>query len=197
MAYFIPPRVKHIDVSSNREKIQPLGPKPIKYKLYFWSENFFRRAEQTFCGYWIRLRGNARICNCQSGKVGSSHYYLDPRPLHEIVKLFMSMTKNILNNWYTLQYQFLILCLILYECVDILVKFILLLFFYPYSTTGNVIWLWSMVSYIKGGTHAKGIWKQDPEANIWAQDRWKGEMDNVPLLGTSKCVPLAYYSQDD
>ena len=25
----------------------------------------------------------------------------------------------------------------------------------------------SMVSYIKGGTQAKGIWKQDPEANIW------------------------------
>ena len=23
-----------------------------------------------------------------------------------------------------------------------------------------------MVSYIKGGTQAKGIWKQDPEANI-------------------------------
>ena len=23
--------------------------------------------------------------------------------------------------------------------------------------------------YIKGGTQAKGIWKQDPEANIWTQ----------------------------
>ena len=30
------------------------------------------------------------------------------------------------------------------------------------------IWLWNMVSYIKGGIQAKGIWKQDPEANIWA-----------------------------
>ena len=28
------------------------------------------------------------------------------------------------------------------------------------------MWMWSMVSYIKGGTRAKGIWKQDPEANI-------------------------------
>ena len=27
-----------------------------------------------------------------------------------------------------------------------------------------------MVSYIKEGTQAKGIWKQDPEANIWAQE---------------------------
>ena len=26
-----------------------------------------------------------------------------------------------------------------------------------------------MVSYIKGGMQAKGIWKQDPEANIYAQ----------------------------
>ena len=26
-----------------------------------------------------------------------------------------------------------------------------------------------MVSYIKGGMQAKGIWKQDPEVNIWAQ----------------------------
>ena len=28
----------------------------------------------------------------------------------------------------------------------------------------------NMVSYIKGGMQAKGIWKQDPEANIWAQE---------------------------
>ena len=34
-----------------------------------------------------------------------------------------------------------------------------------------------MVSYIKGGTQAKGISKQDPEANIWAQERceWRIE----------------------
>ena len=30
-----------------------------------------------------------------------------------------------------------------------------------------------MLSYIKGETKAKGIWKQDPEANIWAQERWE------------------------
>ena len=44
---------------------------------YFWSENFFRRAKQNFCGYWIRLTRNARICNARSGKVDSSHCYLD------------------------------------------------------------------------------------------------------------------------
>ena len=27
-----------------------------------------------------------------------------------------------------------------------------------------------MVSYIKGGTQAKGILKQDPEANVWSQE---------------------------
>ena len=31
------------------------------------------------------------------------------------------------------------------------------------------IWLWNMVSYIKGEIQAKGIWKQDPEVNIWAR----------------------------
>ena len=30
-----------------------------------------------------------------------------------------------------------------------------------------------MVSYIKGGIQAKGIWKQDPEANIWIQEGWE------------------------
>ena len=52
--------------------------------MLFWSENVFRRAEKKNCGYWIRLRRNARLCNARSGKVGSSHCYLDQRPLHEI-----------------------------------------------------------------------------------------------------------------
>ena len=30
-----------------------------------------------------------------------------------------------------------------------------------------------MISYIKGGMQAKGIRKQDPEANIWAQEGCK------------------------
>ena len=51
---------------------------------YYWSKNFFRSAEQKFCKYWIRLTRNARNCNARSGKVGSSHCYLDRRPLHEI-----------------------------------------------------------------------------------------------------------------
>ena len=37
------------------------------------------------------------------------------------------------------------------------------------------IWWWNMVSYIKGGMQAKGIWKQDPAANIWTQrdENWE------------------------
>ena len=35
-----------------------------------------------------------------------------------------------------------------------------------YISNNNIascgIWLWNMVSYIKGGIQAKGIWKQDP-----------------------------------
>ena len=34
-----------------------------------------------------------------------------------------------------------------------------------------------MVSYIKGGMQAKGVRKEDPEANIWAQEgtEWRAE----------------------
>ena len=35
-----------------------------------------------------------------------------------------------------------------------------------YTIGSCAIWLWNMVSYIKGGMQAKSIWKQDPEANI-------------------------------
>ena len=38
-----------------------------------------------------------------------------------------------------------------------------------------------MVSYIKGGMQAKGIWKQDPEANIWAQIFALGYCFQIPL----------------
>ena len=41
------------------------------------------------------------------------------------------------------------------------------------------------VSYIKGGMQAKGIWKQDPEANIWAQEGWEWGMEKAPQWGTS------------
>ena len=52
--------------------------------------------------------------------------------------------------------------------------------FFDFSLRSNfascAICLWSMVSYIKGGTKTKGIWKQDPEMNIWTQDecQWWG-----------------------
>ena len=39
------------------------------------------------------------------------------------------------------------------------------------------IWLWNMVSYVKGG-----IWKQDPEANILA---WEWGMEKALQWGTS------------
>jgi hypothetical protein len=37
-----------------------------------------------------------------------------------------------------------------------------------YIIASCAIWMWNMVSYIKRGMQAKGIWKLDPEANIWA-----------------------------
>ena len=38
------------------------------------------------------------------------------------------------------------------------------------NIASSAIWFWNMVSYIKGGMQAKGIWKKDPEVNIWAQE---------------------------
>ena len=37
----------------------------------------------------------------------------------------------------------------------------------------------------KGGIQAKGIWKQDPEANIWAQEGWEWGVEKAPQWGTS------------
>ena len=42
-----------------------------------------------------------------------------------------------------------------------------------------------MDSYIKGETQAKGIWKQDPETNIWAQEGCEWGVEKAPLIGTS------------
>ena len=38
-----------------------------------------------------------------------------------------------------------------------------------------------MVSYIKGGMQAKGIWKLDSEANIWAQEGERRRLHNEEL----------------
>ena len=34
--------------------------------------------------------------------------------------------------------------------------------------------------YVKGGMQAKGIWKQDPETNIWAQEGCEWEVVKAP-----------------
>ena len=47
------------------------------------------------------------------------------------------------------------------------------------------IWLWNTVSYIKGGIQAKVNWKQDPEANIWAQEGWEWGVEKAPQWETS------------
>ena len=61
-----------------------------------------------FVGIELDRGVTRRLCNARSGKVGSSHCYLDRRPLHEIAtfdEMFNMYDKNILNNWYTLHYQ--------------------------------------------------------------------------------------------
>ena len=61
--------------------------------LTFWSENFFRHAEQRCCTYWIRLTRNAR-----SGKFSSSHCYLDRWPLHEIDEIVYEYDRKQFNR---------------------------------------------------------------------------------------------------
>ena len=46
-----------------------------------------------------------------------------------------------------------------------------------------------MVSYIKGGMLAKGIWKQDHEANIWGQEgEWGVEKELHSLYRSPNIV---------
>jgi hypothetical protein len=41
-----------------------------------------------------------------------------------------------------------------------------------------------MISYIKGGMQAKGVRKQDPETNIWAQECCEWGVEKTPQWGT-------------
>ena len=41
----------------------------------------------------------------------------------------------------------------------------------------------------------KGIWKQDSEVNILAQEGWEWRVEKAPQWGTSYFVPLTWYSQ--
>ena len=45
-----------------------------------------------------------------------------------------------------------------------------------------------MVSYIKAGIQAKGIWKQNPEGNIWAQEEYEWGMEKDSQSGASECL---------
>ena len=47
------------------------------------------------------------------------------------------------------------------------------------------IWLWNMVSYIQGRTEAMGIWKQDPDVNIWDQEGCEWGVVKASQRGTS------------
>ena len=52
--------------------------------------------------------------------------------------------------------------------------------FIVYHFASCVIWMWSLVPYIKGGMKAKGIWKLDPEVNICTQVRCEWWVEKSP-----------------
>ena len=95
----------------------------VPFFYHLLSENFFRLAEQKFCTYWIRVTRNARICHARSGKVDSSHCYLDRRPLRGIATFDEIVSEYDKNNSQQLVYValsrvILNVFLILYACVD-------------------------------------------------------------------------------
>ena len=62
---------------------------------------------------------NARVLNVRSGKVGSSHCYLDRRQLYEIATFDeIVMTKKHFETLIALSIVFLIRYLIVYACED-------------------------------------------------------------------------------
>ena len=44
------------------------------------------------------------------------------------------------------------------------------------------IWLRNIFSYIKRGLQAKGIWKQDPETNIWVEEGYESWIEKAPQV---------------
>ena len=54
-----------------------------------------------------------------------------------------------------------------------------------WTISKNLRTVLNIVGLPKGGMQAKGIWKQDPEANIWTQERWKWWVEKAPQWGTS------------
>ena len=54
-----------------------------------------------------------------------------------------------------------------------------------YLKTPQLLPKLDFMTYIKGGIQAKGIWKQDPEANVWAREGWEWGVEKAPQWGTS------------
>jgi hypothetical protein len=40
-----------------------------------------------------------------------------------------------------------------------------------YNFACGCIWVWNLVSDIKGGTQTEGVWEQGTEENIWTEKR--------------------------
>jgi hypothetical protein len=39
-----------------------------------------------------------------------------------------------------------------------------------YSFACGAVWVWNLVSEIKGGTQTEGVWEQGAEGNIWTEE---------------------------
>jgi hypothetical protein len=42
------------------------------------------------------------------------------------------------------------------------------------------VWVWNLVSDIKGGTQTEGVWEQGAEEDIWTEEGWgDGRMEKT------------------
>ena len=85
-------------------------------------KTFLCALNKHFVGIELDYPLNARVCNARSGKVGSSHFFLDRRPLHGIDEIVYEYNKThsqlLVNVAMSRVVLMRYLVLVLYACVD-------------------------------------------------------------------------------
>jgi hypothetical protein len=46
-----------------------------------------------------------------------------------------------------------------------------------YNFDCGSVWVWNLVSEIKGGTQTEGVWQQGAEEDIWTKEGWGGRRE--------------------
>jgi hypothetical protein len=55
-----------------------------------------------------------------------------------------------------------------------------------YNFVCGFVWVWNLVSDIKGGTQTEGVSEQDAKENIWTEEEWNDmRLEKFALWGAS------------